>query len=185
MDEGLPPSVDATPEELNAAARALRELGVEPVPRDVAVRLERRLDDELGPVPAVARTKRRPWWRPVMVLAPVAAAALIAVAVLLSTTGGGTTSRPTAAAKDARSKPVPTQGVASGGTGASPTTDVVPLPREALDSGLQAVGAASRQAIQVADAAKAAALRARANVCKAKPTKKGCPKPRASTTTTP
>ena len=185
MDEGLPPSVDATPEELNAAARALHELGVEPVPRDVAVRLERRLDDELGPAPAVSRTKHRPWWRPVLVLAPVAAAALIAVAVVLSTSGGGPTSRPTAAASDAPSKPIPTQGVASGGTGAAPTTDVVPLPKEALDSELQGVASAARGMSEVADAAKAAALRARANVCKAKPTKKGCPKPRAPTTTTP
>jgi hypothetical protein len=184
MDEGLPPSVDATSEELNAAARALRELGVEPVPRDVAVRLERRLEDELGPAPAVSHAKRRRWWRPTLVLAPVAAAAVVAVALVLSTSGGGGVNHPTAAATKAPGSPVPTQGVASGG-GASPTDETVPLPREAIESDLQAVGSASRQAIEVADAAKAAALRARANVCKGHPKKKACPKPRASTATTP
>jgi hypothetical protein len=180
MDEGLPPSVDATPEELNAAARALRELGVEPVPRDVAVRLERRLEDELGPAPAVSRARRRPWWRPAVVLAPLAAAAVVAVAVVISTSGGGNANHPTAAASKTGS-PVPTQGVVSGG-GASPTDEAVPLPREALDADLHAV---ARQTSEVADAAKAAALRARANVCKGQPKKKGCEKPRASTTTTP
>jgi hypothetical protein len=181
MDEGLPPSVDATPEELNAAARALRELGVEPVPRDVAVRLERRLEDELGPAPAVSRGRQRSWRRPAAILAPIAAAAVVALAVVLSTTGGGTTNRPTAAATDVRSTAVPAPGVAAGG-GAAPTTDVVPLPKEALESRLQAVDLA-RQTGEVADAAKAAALQARANVCKAKPTSKGCPNRRASTTT--
>jgi hypothetical protein len=182
MDEGLPPSVDATPEELNAAARALRELGVTPVPRDVAVRLERRLDDELGPVPAVSRARQRTWWRPALVVAPLAAVAAVAVAVVLSTTGGGGTSRPTAARSEAPSTPAPSPGVAAGS--ASPTTDVVPLPKAALDSGLQPAGLA-RQTSEVADAAKAAALRARANLCKAKPASKGCPKPRAPTSTTP
>jgi hypothetical protein len=184
MDEGLPPSVDATPEELNAAARALRELGVEPVPRDVAVRLERRLEDELGPTPAVSRAKQRSWWRPALVVAPIAAAALIAVAVVISTSGGGSGNHPTAAASEAPSTPAPAPGVA-GGNGVSPTTDVVPLPKRALDSELQAVGLASRQATEVADAAKAAALRARAALCKGQPTKKGCPKPRAPTSTSP
>ncbi len=182
MDEGLPPSVDATPEELNAAARALRELGVTPVPRDVAVRLERRLDDELGPAPAVSRARQRSWWRPALVVAPLAAAAVAAVAVVLSTTGGGGTNHPTAARSDATSKSAPPPPAAAGS--ASPTTEVVPLPRQALDSRQEAMGLA-RQTSEVADAAKAAALRARTNLCKAKPASKSCPKPRAPSSTTP
>src|SRR5689334_14302064 len=97
MDEGLPPSVDVSPEEHSAVERALRELGAEPVPRDVAVRLERRLEDELGPSPPV-RTPRRPrWLRPTFVLAPLAAAAAIAAVAVVASTGGGSSDRPTAA----------------------------------------------------------------------------------------
>jgi hypothetical protein len=176
MDEGLPPSVDATPEELNAAARALRGLGLEPVPRDVAVRLERRLDDELGPAPAVRRSQRRPWWRATMILSPVAAAAVAVVAVVLVTSGGSSSSQ------KPRAAPAPTQGVAAGGAGSSADQA---LPSQALHSDLDAVALAAKQASQVADAAKAAALRARAKVCQGEPKKKGCPKPRAATTTTP
>jgi hypothetical protein len=103
---------------------------------------------------------------------------------VLSTGGGrGNGTHPTAlnAPTSARSAaPVPTQGVAAGSAG---TPDQVPLPKRALDSELQAVGLAARQASAVADAAKAAALQARANVCKGH--QKDCPKPRAGTTTTP
>jgi hypothetical protein len=180
MDEGLPSSVDATPEEVNAAVRALRELGVEQLPRDVAVRLERRLDEELGPSPPVRRPVRKPWLRPIAVLVPLAAAALIAVAVVVSTNGGG--SKPTAASSptppaNGSATPPPSAGAASG------TSDEKPLPRAAIEAPFDASVAHSVTA--VADASKAAALRARAQVCKTHPSKRGCPKPHAGTSTTP
>jgi hypothetical protein len=186
MDEGLPPSVDAKPEELNAAARALRELGVEPVPRDVAVRLERRLDDELGPAPPVRRkSPRRSWRRMSFALVPLGAAAAAAIAVTIALSGGSSNrSHPTAvSAPAAVDAPTPTQGVAAGGAAAAPA----PLPKRALDSDLDQATVAHAMS-EVADASKAAAIRAKARLQHAptcKGTKKTCPKPKTHTATTP
>src|SRR5690349_1860583 len=178
MDEGLPPSVEVSPEEQSAVERALRELGAEPVPRDVAVRLERRLEDELGPSPPV-RTPRRPrWLRPTFVLAPIAAAAIVAVAVVASM-GGGSSDKPTAArerpAVTAAASPSPG---ASGGSAAAPSTP--PLPKQAIEAPRAAVDSLAGQAASVADAAKTAARQAAHNVCKGH--KKDCRRPHTSTT---
>jgi hypothetical protein len=177
MDEGLPPSVDVSPEEHSAVERALRELGVEPVPRDVAVRLERRLEDELGPSPPV-RTPRRPrWLRPTFVLAPIAAAAIIAVAVVAST-GGGSSDRPTAARAPAVTATASPSPGAGNGSAAAPSTP--PLPKQAIEAPRAAVDSLAGQAASVADAAKTAARQAARNVCKGH--KKDCKRSHTSTT---
>src|SRR3954447_17154410 len=186
MDEGLPPSVDAKPEELNAAARALRARGGEPVPRDVVVRLERRLEEELGPAPRVRRSPpRRSWRRLSFVLVPLGAAAAAAVAVTIAVSGGGgNTSHPVAESPAAVAQPTPTQGVAAGGGAPAPPA---PLPKRALDSDLDQATVAHAMS-EVADASKAAAIRARARLQHAptcKSTKKTCPKPKTRTATTP
>jgi hypothetical protein len=177
MDEGLPPSVDVSPEEHSAVERALRELGVQPVPRDVAVRLERRLEDELGPSPPV-RTPRRPrWLRPTLVLAPLAAAAIVAAAVLVST--GSSNEKPSAAsyapAVTATTSPAPG---ASGGSAAAPSP--TPLPKQAIEAPRDQVASLAGQAAIVADAAKTAARQAARNVCKGH--KKDCKRSHTSTT---
>src|SRR4051812_7668088 len=100
MDEGLPSSVDVTPEESSAVERALRNLGVTPVPHDVAVRLERRLEEELGPSPPVRAARRRTRLRPGLVLAPIAAVAAIAAVVVIGSFGGGGEKAKVSAARD-------------------------------------------------------------------------------------
>jgi hypothetical protein len=83
-------------DELAAVARALAELGAEPLPGAVATRLDARLARELGSVPLAARRSRR---RRLRIGGALTGATAVAAAIVfaLGSGGGGHPARPEAA----------------------------------------------------------------------------------------
>jgi len=77
------------PGSLDALARELRALAVEPVPADVVARLDARLAAELATVPLAARRRRRLRLVPALGAAAAAAACVGVVAFAISSGGGG------------------------------------------------------------------------------------------------